>query len=127
MKMANESKTVTPEAMALLSAYDWPGNIRQLRNEILRAVALSEQVIVPEVLSEDLRQRALPGVDVSLGTGRALKEIVQDAVDELERRLVSEALRECGWKKTEAARLLHVSRPTLDAKIKRLRITRSGE
>jgi len=84
-------------------------------------------VILPEVLSENLRTRSLPGVDTSLTTGRALKDIVQGAVDELERRLVDEALRECDWKKTDAARLLQVSRPTLDAKIKRHRITRSGE
>jgi transcriptional regulator with GAF, ATPase, and Fis domain len=123
----DDPKTGTDEAMRVLTGYEWPGNVRQLRNEILRAVALSEHVILPEVLSPELRNRSLPTSDVSLDGGRALKDIVQEAVDELERRLVSDALRESGWRKTDAARTLRVSRPTLDAKIKRLMIRRPGE
>ncbi len=123
----DHGKTVTDEALRLLAGYDWPGNVRQLRNEVLRAVALSEHVILPEVLSEEIRTQSLPR-GVSRGeAGRALKDIVQDAVDDLERRLVSQALRDAGWRKTVAARALQVSRPTLDAKIKRLGVRRPGE
>ncbi len=117
---------VTDEALRLLAAYDWPGNVRQLRNEVLRAVALSEDVILPEVLSPEIRHRATPPADVPT-RGRALKDVVQDAADEVERRVVEDALRRCDWRKAEAARLLRVSRPTLDAKIRRHGLTRGGE
>ena len=53
-------KTVTDEAMALLQGYAWPGNVRQLRNEIQRACALSDRVILPEVLGDDVRHRSVP-------------------------------------------------------------------
>ena len=113
-----EAKTITPDAMALLVGYAWPGNVRQLRNEILRAVALSGQVILPEVLSADVRRRSVPVPSQTAGA-RSLREIVQEAVDVVERRAVEEALARSGGRKGEAAELLGVSRPTLDAKIKR--------
>ena len=122
-----EPKAITDDALRLLSGYEWPGNVRQLRNEILRAVALSEQVILPEVLSQEVRDRSLPTSELAREGGRALKDIVQDAVDDLERRLVEDALRSHGWRKTDAARVLQLSRPTLDAKLKRLGIRRPGE
>jgi DNA-binding NtrC family response regulator len=58
--------------------------------------------------------------------GRPLRDVVQEAVDGVERSAVLEALICAGWKKTLAAELLQVSRPTLDAKIKRHRIRRAG-
>jgi DNA-binding NtrC family response regulator len=121
-----EPKAITDDALALLVGFDWPGNVRQLRNEILRAVALSEQVILPEVLSPEIRQRSVPLTATPSATGRALREVVQDAVDVVERRAVEDALLRFGWRKTDAARALQVSRPTLDAKIKRFGLEPSG-
>ena len=121
-----EPKTVTDEAVRLLSGYDWPGNVRQLRNEILRAVALSGNVILPEVLSEELRQKSVPVPTAPAASGRSLKEIVQEAVDVVERRTVEDALLRTGWRKGEAARMLQVSRPTLDAKIRRYDLKPGG-
>jgi DNA-binding NtrC family response regulator len=118
-----EPKTVTDQALRLLAGYDWPGNVRQLRNEILRAVALSGNVILPQVLSEEVRQRSVPLQTSPASSGRSLKEIVQEAVDMVERRAVEDALLRTGWRKADAARLLQVSRPTLDAKIRRFELT----
>ncbi len=119
-------KTITDDALAFLVGYAWPGNVRQLRNEVLRAVALSGNVIIPEVLSAGVRDVSVPVAAASAGV-RPLREVVQEAVDLVERRSVLAALRRAGWKKAEAARLLEVSRPTLDAKIKRFEITRDPE
>jgi len=112
-------KEITEQALALLCGYAWPGNVRQLRNEILRAVALSARVILPEGLSPEIRERSVPVPAAPASSGRSLKEIVQEAVDLVETRAVEDALRRTGWRKSDAARLLQVSRPTLDAKIKR--------
>jgi len=121
-----EPKTITDEALALLIGYGWPGNVRQLRNEVLRAVALSGHVIVPEVLSAEIRDVSVPIAAASAGV-RPLREVVQEAVDLVERRAVLAALRRAGWKKADAARLLEVSRPTLDAKMKRFEIAKARE
>ncbi len=122
-----ERKGITDEALSILMGYAWPGNVRQLRNEIMRAVALSEHLILPEVLSEDVRRRSVPVAASTLTAGRSLKDIVQEAVDVVERRVVHEALVRSGWHKSDTARLLQVSRPTLDSKIKRLGIRRPEE
>ena len=118
-------RRVTDEALTALCAAPWPGNVRQLRNEVLRALALSESVVLPEVLSPEVRragERAVPLRTTEAGT-RPLKEIVREAVDEVERREVSAALRRSRWRKAAAARALGVSRPTLDAKIRRFGLT----
>ena len=112
-----EPKRVTEEAMALLTDYDWPGNVRELRNEVYRACALSEKVVVPEILSTQVRERSVPRMLPARLDDRPLKEVVRDAVQSVESRVLKEILERTGWKKSEAARLLGVSRPTLDAKI----------
>jgi transcriptional regulator with GAF, ATPase, and Fis domain len=111
------ARQVSEEAMAMLADYPWPGNVRELRNEIFRACALSEKVIVPEVLSAQLREKASPRLLPARLDDRPLKDLVRDAVESVERRALAEALARTGWTKTETARILGISRPTLDAKI----------
>ena len=103
--------------MALLSDYEWPGNVRELRNEVFRACALSEKMIVPEILSSQLRERSVPRLLPASLDDRPLKEVVRDAVRSVETRAIREVLARAGGQKSEAARLLGVSRPTLDAKL----------
>jgi serine/threonine-protein kinase PknK len=112
-----QRKQVSEEALALLQSHDWPGNIRELRNEILRACALSDKVIVPEVLSPEIRSRTVTRILPERLDDRQLKDVVREAVETVERRVIGDALARKGWVKIEAARLLGISRPTLDAKI----------
>jgi transcriptional regulator with PAS, ATPase and Fis domain len=114
---SDETKEITEDAMAILAGYDWPGNVRQLRNEVQRAIALADRVIVPEILSEEIRLNAVPYVRPERLTGRSLKEITREIVQKVERQVVEEVLRQEGWKKSSTARRLGISRPTLDSKI----------
>jgi DNA-binding NtrC family response regulator len=103
--------------MDLLVRHDWPGNVRELRNEIQRAAALSDKVIVPLVLSSTVRRTVEePEEHVALGE-KPMKDIVKEVTGDLERRLIREALRRTHGRKAGAARLLGISRPTLDSKI----------
>ncbi len=65
--------TITPETMALLTAYDWPGNIRQLENAVFRAVVLSDgQDLTPDVFPQIAAQ--LPGYEVrEAGAGQRVE------------------------------------------------------
>ncbi len=111
------ARKVDEVAFWYLQNYAWPGNVRELDNEIRRAVALSDGEITVDTLKEEVRSQELFKPVMRLPEGSALKDVVKQAVEDVERRLISKVLEECGWKKTDAARALGVSRPTLDAKI----------
>ena len=111
------TRKVDEVAFWYLQNYAWPGNVRELENEIRRAVALSDGVITVDCLKEEIRQQQLFRPSFQIPEGGALKDVVKQAVEDVERRVISKALEETGWKKAEAARVLGVSRPTLDAKI----------
>jgi DNA-binding NtrC family response regulator len=89
---------VTPEALALLTAYDWPGNVRELRSVIQYALAGGDGgLVLPEHLPPELRQC------------RPLRS----PATRLSPEAVQAALVRCGGNKVKAARLLGVGRATL--------------
>jgi DNA-binding NtrC family response regulator len=87
-------------------------------------VALSDEIISPDVLKEEIRAKDIFKPTIRIPTGSALKDIVKEAIEDVERKVIVKVLQETGWKKTEAARLLGVSRPTLDAKIETYNLER---
>jgi two-component system response regulator HupR/HoxA len=102
---------ITADAMRDLRAYPFPGNVRELENEIERAVALAEpgQAIGPAHLSERIRGGA---------TRAALPRTLGDAIEQLKRRMIEDALRECG-SKTRAAERLGLTRQSLQQMLRR--------
>jgi two-component system response regulator PilR (NtrC family) len=97
----------SPEALAVLSSYPFPGNVRQLQNIVERAATLAESdVLGPETLPAPLRGEqasAPPGTDaVELGESFSLEK----HLDEAERRYLLAALRRSNGVKTRAAELL---------------------
>jgi len=114
-----EPRKVSGPALKLLRTYAWPGNVRELENEILRAATLSDGDISVEHLSEAVRAGAR-----AAGAVRGLKEAVRAATREVERAMITEALRKEKGNKSAVARRLGISRPTLDAKMDQLKIPR---
>jgi transcriptional regulator with PAS, ATPase and Fis domain len=91
---------ISDDALRALRSYPFPGNVRELENEIERAVMLCEdgQPIGPEHLSERVRIGLPPA-----GEARTLNE----AIEQLKRRMIEDALRECGSITRAAERLGH--------------------
>jgi two-component system response regulator HupR/HoxA len=106
---------VGPEALRCLKAYPFPGNVRELENEIERAVALAEdgRPIGPEHLSERIRQGA-----TAAGASAAPPPTLGEAIELLKRRMIEDALRECG-SKTRAAERLGLTRQSLQQMLRR--------
>jgi transcriptional regulator with GAF, ATPase, and Fis domain len=104
---------VTAAAMDRLAAFAWPGNVRQLQNELRRALLLSDGVIDEVHLSAEI---AGEGGSVPRETGLHLRR----RIDQLERNLVGEAMDRTGNNQTQAAKLLGVSRFGLQKMMKRL-------
>ncbi len=109
---------VSPQAMEHLRAYRWPGNVRELRNVIERAFILhaSADEIRPEHLTPELRKVAPPRPREHLVPKVEEHGLV---LDDVERRLIAEAMERANGNQSKAARLLGVSRDTLRYRLKK--------
>jgi DNA-binding NtrC family response regulator len=95
--------TTSEEVMDIFQRYPWPGNIRQLKNIVERAVVLSKgNMITKDVLTEELRSLNVQDENVSQKT---LKDVKVKAL--------KNALKECGGNKSKAANMLGISRKAL--------------
>jgi Nif-specific regulatory protein len=117
-----EPKEFTSEALECLKGYPWPGNARQLENEIKRLVASVRGKTIHEddldILIRSLR-RNTEDDHGEVVSSRSLPA----AVEQLERQLIQEALRDCGGNKQKAAHVLGLSRQGLIKKLKRLGVS----
>ncbi len=114
------------DAMEMLRAHDWPGNIRELENVVQRAVLLAPG---PLVMRHDL--------PVSLRSDRTPTGLVRNVpedginlravVDQYESGLIKQALGRTGWNKNRAAQLLGLNRTTLVEMLKRKRLSAPGD
>lgn len=110
----------SPEALRLLQDYDWPGNIRELENVVVRAAALCEQAVRPTDLPEPVRAGGDGGVaGPDEEVLRAADGKGWPTLTEVERRYVARVLSHTGGNKLAAARLLGVDRNTLKRMIER--------
>jgi len=112
-------RRVAPETMKRLQAYGWPGNIRELRNAIERAMLLTD--------SDELSDKDFP---LTTGVAPRLTEAVHLPahgidLEELERSLVVQALERSGWNQTRAASLLGVNRDQIRYRIEKFKLERA--
>jgi hydrogenase-4 transcriptional activator len=127
-RLGKQDLHLSTATLELFSRYWWPGNVRQLRNEIQRAVAMlpSGGTIEPEHLSSDLAVPAGPsGASAAAPSSFAAAARIepgnlQDAVDIVERQLITATLERAGGNISETARVLGVTRRGLRLKMQRL-------
>ena len=113
MEQEKSIEEFSTEAMRLLMNYGWPGNVRELENSIEHAAVLGKgSVIEPVDLPEAI-----------VNSGKVTVVPATPTLVENEAKLVSEALEESNWNKTEAALRLGISRSTLYEKLKKYHIT----
>jgi len=103
---------ISPEALAILTAYAWPGNVRELENAIERAVTLTRGATVT---IEDLPERVRSSGQALAIVARSIAKRL--TLHELEREYIIETLRQTRGNKTHAAELLGLDRKTLYRKI----------
>lgn len=117
-EMKKEVKTLSQEAMELLMAHPWTGNVRELQNCIERSIILSEgQSLLPEHLG--LRSKPQDGFSLrDIPMDGTLQQVSDSASRLVESKMISKVLKETGGNKTRAAEILQVSYKTLLTKIK---------
>jgi DNA-binding NtrC family response regulator len=120
---------VAQETMEYLILYRWPGNVRQLANEMRRLVALAEAgaVLMPEHLSPELAasRRTVPASERDLAPTEFVVRLDQPlsaAMEHVERAMIQHALKLAGHRLEEAAQMLGLSRKGLYLKRQRLGI-----
>ena len=115
---------MSPAVLDLFAQYLWPGNVRQLRNEIRRAVAMSAPgtAVTPDVLSPELARldRETPAGPGGPAAARSVTTTLAAAVDQLERDLIRGALDRAAGNISETARQLGLTRRGLYLKLRRL-------
>ena len=116
-ELGKNVKTVSAEVMQIFIHYEWPGNLRELKNIIKRAVLLSKgNVIEKEVLPEEMILESLDNHPVQSEFDlKALQEIN-------EREMIIKTLQEVKYNKSKAARLLNIDRKTLYMKMAKYNI-----
>jgi len=103
---------ISLEAMELLMAYSWPGNVREMENVLQQTLLLSPfAVVLPENLPEHFQQQKENKEDAALSNISPLEAAERDRI--------LQTLKETSWNQTKTAQLLDIDRKTLRLKIRR--------
>ncbi|MBI2824979.1 MAG: sigma 54-interacting transcriptional regulator [Planctomycetia bacterium] len=106
----------TPRALDQMARYRWPGNVREMKNVVERAIVLAEG---ENIDVQDLMLSKLPTTGDTTDVPSVPAEFVPASLAEIERRHILATLRATGWNKSQTANLLGIERSTLDRKIQR--------
>ncbi|NUO08655.1 MAG: sigma-54-dependent Fis family transcriptional regulator [Candidatus Brocadia sp.] len=121
-----KTESVSKEAMEALMGYQWPGNIRELKNIMERTIALygNEPTILPEHLPVEITgisdnlQRVKPNIPCEISLEREVSRV--------EKQLIEQALQESGGVKSKAAKILGTTRRIINYKMRKYGIPDSG-
>lgn len=119
-KNRKKFKGFTPMAMDALSKYSWPGNVRELENVIERAIILSMGQYISE---KDLPENIMKSYQPEKMFQSQISGIGGKSLDEIESVALVETLKQTNGNKTEAAKILNITRTTLNNKIKKYKLT----
>jgi len=134
-RLAKPDVQLGSDALEAFSQYGWPGNVRQLKNEIQRAVAMSTPggTIEAEHLSPEVGATAGTATSIAgakaAGAARPARAAANlaDAIEEVERELIQAALNGSGGNISQAARVLGLTRRGLYLKLRRLGLDAPAE
>lgn len=115
-RMGKRVHGIAPETMGLMERYSWPGNVRELEKAIKLALVLADE---GAVITPDLLPAEVTCASPHRGPVEAARGSLREMVESMERREILETLERCRWNKSEAARVLGITRKGLANKIHR--------
>ncbi len=128
-----KARALGADATSVLGAYHWPGNIRELENEIERLLVLGGdlEIIPGDLISSRIRDGVNGAVGASVIGSARLSVMpmgkLNDAVELLEREMIAQGLQRTGGNKSRLSRELGISRSNLILKIQKYGLERPGE
>ncbi len=124
------TRSLSPETLACMQAYAWPGNIRELENEIERLLVLGgdDEVIAADLLSARIREAAATSLPNAMSTRLPANLVgkLNDAVEQLEREMIAAGIHRTHGNKSKLARELGISRSNLILKIQKYGLEKPG-
>jgi transcriptional regulator with PAS, ATPase and Fis domain len=126
------ARALAPDAMTTMQQYHWPGNIRELENEIERLLVLgSEFEILPaELLSSRIKDAVSGAAGTNVIGASRIAQLpagkLNDAVEQLERDMIGQGLTRTKGNKSKLSRELGISRSNLILKIQKYQLERPG-
>ncbi len=129
---------IAPEAMDLLLNYSWPGNVRELQNVLKQSILRSAgQVIIPDFLPEKILSPGSVSADGRAGTATSTDlghfvderleagstDLYAEALEFMERYVVTRVLSVCEGNQSKAARMLGITRGCLRSKVRALKVS----
>ena len=112
-------------ALEFLMAYNWPGNLRELENEVTRMLIQAQDPLLgPEVISRRILQASPADIDTSQTDIMTAEGPLKDRIEAIEARILRETLTRLKWNKSRSAAELGLSRVGLRAKLDRYGITK---
>ncbi len=129
-RLGKSVRHATPEALARLTTFRWPGNIRQLENVLERTLLFCEgdeiglgdlpaELSTPAAAAEAAQIASATAVG-ALPEGTGLKDVIRETTEGVERQLIQQALEQTGGNVTQAAKMLQISRKSMQIKMKEL-------
>jgi two-component system nitrogen regulation response regulator GlnG len=137
-ELSKDVHGISPEAMDLLTGYSWPGNVRELQNVLKQSLLRSAgQVIIPDFLPDKILAPELSTSGVSGGDSTATDlrhfvderlengstDLYAEALEFMERYVVTRVLRVCDGNQSKAARMLGITRGCLRSKVRALKVS----
>ncbi len=119
--LGKSAEGFTPEAIDCMKRYQWPGNVREMQNEIQRMLVLAPegQLLGSDLLSPRVVQAAPEEDKDEMAILSEFKGSLKDRVEQLEARILHETLIRNRWNKSKAAKELGLSRVGLRSKLER--------
>lgn len=109
LELNKNIEDITPDALQILKSYSWPGNIRELRNVLLRAILSAEKLIESKHLPSELTNNKIGSEIISIRAGTSLPEV--------EKKMIIETLNAVSGNKLKAAEILGITRRSLYNKL----------
>jgi DNA-binding NtrC family response regulator len=109
LELNKNIEDITPDALQILKDYSWPGNIRELRNVLLRAILSAEKHIESKNLPVELTNNKIGSEIISIRAGTSLSEV--------EKKMIVETLNAVSGNKLKAAEILGITRRSLYNKL----------
>jgi len=134
LRLSRAVEGVSEEGLEVLQRYSWPGNIRELENVIERTLLFCDSAVVGEDdLPPDLKEACggdsppvpIPAIHLPAGDA-GLKDVVKQTMSQIERQYITRALEETTGNVTQAARLLKISRKSMQNKMKEFGLREDG-